>query len=54
MAKRVAWAAIQVEALSSTQFGAIENRSAIDALFAITQPALEALLIPTISNSGKL
>ena len=40
--------------LSSTQFGAIENRSAIDALFAITHPASEALLIPTISNSGKL
>ena len=54
VAKCVARAAIQVGALNSTQFGAIENRSAIDALFAITHPASEALLIPTTSNSGKL
>ena len=43
VAKRIAQAAIEVGALSSTQFGAIENRSAIDALFAITHPASEAL-----------
>lgn len=42
-AKRIAQAAIQVGALGSTQFGAIENRSAINALFAITHPASEAL-----------
>lgn len=44
VARRIAKAAIQVGALSSTQFGAIENRSAIDALFAITHPVSEALL----------
>ena len=32
-------------ALSNTQFGAIANQSAIDALFAITHPASEALSI---------
>ena len=36
-------AAIHVGALCNTQFGAIENRSAIDALFAITHPASEVL-----------
>ena len=44
-AKRIAQDAIQIGALSSTQFGAIENRSAIDALFAITHPASEALSV---------
>ena len=42
-AKRIADAAIQVGALCNIQFGAIENRSAIDALFAITHPASEVL-----------
>ena len=42
-AKRIADAAIQVGALCNTQFIAIENRSAIDALFAITHPARELL-----------
>ena len=44
-AKRIAQAAMQVGALSNTQFGAIANRSAIDALFAITHPASEALSV---------
>ena len=50
MARRIAKAALRVKALSSTQFGAIENRSAIDALFAITHPAAEVLAIPTPSG----
>ena len=54
VAKHVTWVAIQVGARSSTQFRAIENCSAINALFAITHPALGVLLIPTISNFGKL
>ena len=41
--KRIADVAIHVGALCNTQFGAIENRSAIDALFAITHPASEVL-----------
>ena len=43
-----------MRALNSTQFGAIENRSAIDVLFAITHSSSKALLTLTISNSGKL
>jgi len=46
MARRIAHAAVRVEALQSTQFGAIENRSAIDALFAISHPASLALANP--------
>lgn len=46
MVKRIAQSAMRVEALSSTQFGATENRSAIDALFAITHPVSEALSNP--------
>ena len=42
-AKRTADAAIHVGAVCNTQFGVIENRSAIDALFAITHPASEVL-----------
>ena len=45
VAKRIAHAAIEVGALSSRQFGAIENRSANDALFATTHPASEALSV---------
>ena len=41
--KRIADAAMQVGALCNTQFGAIENQSAIEALLAITHPASEVL-----------
>ena len=44
-AKRITQAAIQVGALSNTQFGAIANQLAIDAPFAITHPTSEALSI---------
>ena len=50
VARRIANAAIRVKALHSTQFGAIQNRSAIDALFAIVHPATEALCIPNKSK----
>lgn len=50
VARRIGKAAIQVRALSSTQFGGIKNRSAIDALFAIIHPASEALAIHTKSK----
>ena len=50
VARRIANAAIRVNALCSTQFGAIENRSAIDALFAIAHPTAEALSIPNKSK----
>ena len=46
MARRIARALIQLGALSNAQFGATENRSAIDALFAITHPASETLVKP--------
>ena len=53
MAKRIARAAIKVKAISNTQFGAIETRSAIDALFAITHPASDVLSIPIVTASRK-
>lgn len=53
VAKRIARASIAVGALSSTQFGAIENRSAVDALFAITHPASIALEVPNTGRGGK-
>ena len=46
MARRITRALIQLGALSNAQFGAIENRSAIDALFTITHPASETLVKP--------
>jgi hypothetical protein len=46
MARRIAKAALQCRALESTQFGAIKNRSAIDALCAILHPASLWLLQP--------
>ena len=45
-AKRKADAAIQVGAHCNRQFSVIENRSAIDAIFAITHPASEVLGVP--------
>lgn len=51
MAKRIAKAAIRTGALRNTQFGAVENRSVIDALFVIVHPAAEAISIPI--KSGK-
>ena len=50
VARRIAKAAICVKALHSTQFGAIQNCSAIDALFAIVHPVSEALCIPNKSK----
>lgn len=50
IAKRTADAALRVGALSNTQFGAVENRSAIDALFAILHPTSDALATPAGSK----
>jgi hypothetical protein len=46
MARRISKAALQSKALETTQFGAIENRAAIDALCAILHPASLWLLQP--------
>lgn len=52
MAKRVARAAVAVGAMSSTQYGAVEQRSAIDALFALLHPASKWLQIPKKTTGG--
>lgn len=52
VARRIVRAAIQTQALASTQFGAVENRLAIDALFTLTHPASKVLAIP--KKAGKL
>ena len=53
VARRIARAALRTGALSTTQFGAIENRSAVDALFAITHPASATLETPNAKRGGK-
>ena len=53
VARRIAQASLATGALCSTQFGAIENRSAVDALFALTHPASMALEVPNSQRGGK-
>ena len=53
VARRIALASLATGALCNTQFGAIENRSAVDALFALTHPASTALEVPNSQRGSK-
>jgi hypothetical protein len=53
MAGRIAKAALRCKALDTSQFGAIENRSAIDALSAILHPSSLWLMQPKKTRHRK-
>jgi hypothetical protein len=53
MARRIAKAALQCKALDTSQFGAIENRSATDALSAILHPSSLWLMQPQKNTPSK-